>query len=131
MERVVDRRAGLEVHKKTVTACVRVPDTSGGRTQHVRTFATTTAEVLMLRDWLESHRVSQVAMESTGVYWRPVFYVLEEACTCVAQLLERGLIRPSFYHAGHGGRDNLELVALVQVDERPGHTQRLPWPFTI
>jgi transposase len=119
MERVLDRCAGLEVHKKAVTACVRVPDTSGGRTQHVRTAATTAAELLMLRDWLEAHRVSHVAMESTGVYWRPVFYVLEDACTCVlanasqvaqvpgrktdvndavwiAQLLEHGLIQPSF-----------------------------------
>lgn len=47
MERVLERCAGLDVHKKTVTVCVRVPDTGGGRTQHVRTFATTTAELLV------------------------------------------------------------------------------------
>jgi transposase len=58
MERVLDRCAGLDVHKKTVTACGRVPDTSRGRTQHVRTFATTAAELLMLRDWLEAHGVT-------------------------------------------------------------------------
>ncbi len=83
MDRVLERCAGLDVHKKTVTACVRVPGISGDRVQHVRTFGTTTVELLTLRDWLEAHRVTHVAMESTGVYWRPVFYVLEEAFTCI------------------------------------------------
>jgi hypothetical protein len=67
MERVLERCAGLDVHKKTVTACVRVPGDHGDRVQHVRTFGTTTAELLTLRDWLEAHRVTHVAMESTGV----------------------------------------------------------------
>src|SRR5262245_48573427 len=83
MDRVLERCAGLDVHKKTVTACVRVPGASGDRVQHVRTFGTTTAELLTLRDWLEAHRVTHVAMESTGVYWRPIFYVLEETFTCI------------------------------------------------
>src|SRR5262245_64136820 len=119
MDQVLERCAGLDVHKKTVAVCVRVPGASGGRAQHVRTFDTTTAELLALRDWLEAHRVTHVAMESTGVYWKPVFYVLEEAFTCllanaahiaqvpgrktdvqdcqwIAQLLEHGLIRGSF-----------------------------------
>lgn len=74
MERVIERCAGLDVHKKTVTVCVRVPGTGGDRAQHVRTFGTTTAELLTLWDWLEAHGVTHVAMESTGVYWRPVFY---------------------------------------------------------
>jgi transposase len=73
MDRVLERCAGLDVHKKTVTACVRVPGISGDQAQHIRTFGTTTAELLTLRDWLEAHRVIHVAMESTGVYWRPVF----------------------------------------------------------
>ncbi|HEY7249177.1 MAG TPA: IS110 family transposase [Methylomirabilota bacterium] len=119
MQRILDRCAGLDVHKKTVTACVRVPGTSGDRVQHVRTFGTTTAELLTLRDWLEAHRITHVAMESTGVYWRPVFHVLEEAFSCIlanatqiaqvpgrktdvndaawiAQLVECGLVRASF-----------------------------------
>jgi hypothetical protein len=119
MDRVLERRAGLDVHKKTVTVCVRVPGASGDRAQQVRTFGTTTAELLTLREWLEAHRVTHVAMESTGVYWRPVFYVLEETFICtlanatqiaqvpgrktdvndaawIAQLLECGLIRASF-----------------------------------
>ena len=78
MERVIERCAGLDVHKKTVAACVRVRGT-----QHVRTFGTTATELLVLRDWLFAHEVTHVAMESTGVYWKPIFYVLEDAFTCV------------------------------------------------
>ena len=78
MERVIERGAGLDVHKKTVTACVRVPDPAGERRQEVQTFGTTAAALLALRDWLQVHGVTHVAMESTGVYWKPVYYVLEE-----------------------------------------------------
>src|SRR5262245_35836625 len=114
MERLIERCCGLDVHKKTVAACVRV-----GETQHIRTFGTTTAELLALRDWLQAHGVTHVAMESTGVYWKPIFYMLEDIATCVlanaaqiaqvpgrktdirdcvwiAQLLQHGLIRGSF-----------------------------------
>jgi Transposase zinc-ribbon domain/Transposase len=76
MERVIERCCGLDVHKKTVTACVRLPSANGAREQHVRTFGTTTADLLALRDWLEASGVTHVAMESTGVYWKPVFSVL-------------------------------------------------------
>ena len=75
MERVIERCGGLDVHKKTVVACVRVPGRTSGREQHVRTFGTTTAELLALRDWLGGYGVTHVAMESTGVYWKPIFYV--------------------------------------------------------
>lgn len=83
MEQGLERCAGLDVHKKTVAVCVRVPGANGDRAQHVQTFGTTTAELLTLRDWLEAHGVTHVAMESTGIYWRPVFYVFEEAVTCI------------------------------------------------
>jgi len=119
MERVVERCAGLDVHKDTVAACVRVPGPGQQRAQEIKTFGTTTADLLALRDWLEAHHVTHVAMESTGVYWKPVFYILEEAFTCllvnaahikqvpgrktdvqdcawIAQLLECGLLRGSF-----------------------------------
>jgi transposase len=119
MERVIERGCGLDVHKKTVVACVRVPGRTGAREQHVRTFGTTTAELLALRDWLTGYGVTHVAMESTGVYWKPIFYVLEDGFACVlanaaqiaqvpgrktdvkdcvwiAQLLEHGLVRGSF-----------------------------------
>ena len=71
MERVIERCAGLDIHKKTVTVCVRVPGTGGDRAQYVRTFGTTTADLLTLRDWLEAHGVTHVAMKSTGVYLAP------------------------------------------------------------
>src|SRR5438105_1278303 len=83
MEQLLERVAGLDVHKKTVAVCVRVPNARGERVQEVHTFGTTAAELLALRDWLEAHQVTHVALESTGVYWKPVFYVLEESCTCL------------------------------------------------
>jgi transposase len=111
---MVDRGCGVDVHRDTVVACVRVPEG-----QYVQTFGTTADALLALRDWLEAHGITHVAMESTGVYWKPVFYVLEEGMTCelvnaahvaqvpgrktdvqdcvwLAQLLEHGLLRGSF-----------------------------------
>ena len=119
MERLFERVAGLDVHKQTVAACVRVPGIKSSREQQVRVFGTTTAELLALRDWLQALGVTHVAMESTGVLWKPVFYLLEDAFTCLlvnpvhvkrvpgrktdvqdciwlAELLEHGLLRGSF-----------------------------------
>ena len=70
MERLLERCAGLDVHKRTVAACVRVPGPTRERQQEVRTFATMPADLLALRDWLQAHGVTHVAMESTGVYWK-------------------------------------------------------------
>jgi transposase len=119
MDRQLERCCGLDVHKETIAACVRIVDRSGAVTQHVQTFRTTAADLVVLRDWLAAHGVTQVAMESTGVYWKPVFYALESDFTCllvnamhikrvpgrktdvqdcvwIAQLLEHGLLRGSF-----------------------------------
>lgn len=120
MEVMVARVAGLDVHKKQVTACVRVPDGAGGRHQEVRTFLTFYEELERLGAWLVEMEVSEVAMESTGSYWKPVWAVLEEgpfqlrlvnarhvkqvpgrktdvADACwLAQLLEVGLLAGSF-----------------------------------
>ncbi len=119
MEQVVERVCGLDVSQKTVAACVRIPALDGGRQEIIRTFATMTADLLALRDWLVAHGVTHVAMESTGVYWKPVYYLLEDAftvllvnaahmknvpgrktdvsdCAWIAQLLEHGLLRASF-----------------------------------
>ncbi len=71
------RCAGLDVHKKTVVACLMLTAASGKVIREVRTFASTTAGLLALAAWLTSQQVSHVAMESTGIYWRPVFNVLE------------------------------------------------------
>src|SRR5688500_15713501 len=67
VETIVERAAGLDVHKAQVTACVRVPDAGRGRAQEVAEFQTTVRGLLSLRDWLQAHRVTQVAMEATGV----------------------------------------------------------------
>ena len=71
---------GLDVHKASVTACLRAPRERGDRRQEVRTFGTTTGELLRLVDWLRTAGCTHVAMESTGVYWRPVYNVLEDHC---------------------------------------------------
>lgn len=119
MDVVVERCAGLDIGKADVKACVRGPGRRGSRRSQVRTFATTTRGLLQLRDWLVEQQVSLVGMESTGHYWKPVFYVLEDAVECwllnaghlkrvpgrktdvsdaawIAQLVEHGLVRPSF-----------------------------------
>jgi transposase len=68
MERQLERCGGLDVHKETVAACVRVAGRTGKAEPHVQTFGTTVGDLLVLRDWLAAHGVTHVAMESTGVY---------------------------------------------------------------
>jgi transposase len=75
MEVLYPRCAGLDVHKDTVVACVRC--VSAPTAHEVRTFGTTTSELLALSDWLDSHACTHVAMEATGVYWKPVWHLLE------------------------------------------------------
>lgn len=119
MELLIERCAGLDVHKASVTATVRIPDQAGGRLQQTRSFRATTAGLVLLGDWLASFGVTVVGMESTGVYWRPVYYLLEDDFQCwllnaahlrnvpgrktdvadsvwICQLVEHGLVRPSF-----------------------------------
>ena len=72
MDQLIERCAGLDVHKKTVAACVRTPGQDGQRQQHTRTFATTTKGLVALHDWLASQQVTVVGMESTGAYWKAV-----------------------------------------------------------
>lgn len=115
---VYERCGALDVHKETVSACIRVPGPSG-KHEEVRTFGTTTSELLTLRDWLVSHGITHIAMESTGVYWKPVYHILEDDmtivlvnaahvknvpghktdvkdCVWLAKLMEVGLLKGSF-----------------------------------
>ncbi len=78
MDVVVERPGALDVHKASVMACVRVPVERGRREEHLAQFSTTVQGLLGLRDWLAAHRVTQVAMEATGVYWKPVWAILED-----------------------------------------------------
>jgi transposase len=75
-----ERCAGLDVHKDTVVACLRIA-TGRSATREVKTFATTTSGLLELHDWLQSDAVTHVAMEATGVYWKPVWHLLEDSFT--------------------------------------------------
>jgi transposase len=87
----------LDIHKKCISACIRV--FSGGRTElHTAVFGTFTRDLQALRDWLQQHHVQQVAMESTGVYWIPVWNVLEQS----KESLELILVNPQHTHALRG-----------------------------
>ena len=82
METLVERCAVLDVHKDSVTACVRVPDSHAGRHAETRRFTTTTAGLGLLAQWLASFGVTRVGMESTGCYWKPVWQLLEGQLEC-------------------------------------------------
>lgn len=111
--------AGMDVHKKDVKVCLVSRNEEGERQEEVRSFSTMTGELLKLRDWLQDAGCQQVVMESTGVYWKPIFNLLEGAfevmlvnpahikqvpgrktdvkdCQWLAELLEHGLLRGSF-----------------------------------
>jgi transposase len=77
MQVVFKRCAGVDIHKATAVVCVLKADVAGPDAKQVRTFGTTTQELLRLRDWLQAEGVTHVAIESTGVYWRPVYNILE------------------------------------------------------
>jgi transposase len=119
MEKLLERCAALDVHKRQVTACAHVPDRRGDRAELRAEFATMTPDLLALRDWLKGLGVTHVAMEATGVYWKPVYYLLEDDfelllvnashvkkvpgrktdvadAQWLCQLLEHGLLRASF-----------------------------------
>jgi len=119
MERMHRCCCGLDVHKQTVVACLLRTDTAGRRSRELRTFGTMTDDLLTLADWLRAADCTQVAMESTGVYWKPVYNLLEGQCTVlvvnaqhikavpgrktdlkdaewIADLLQHGLLRGSF-----------------------------------
>ncbi len=83
MDVIVERPAALDVHNASVMACVRGPGEKGRREQHVSEFSTTARGLLTLRDWLAAHGVTQVAMEATGTYWKPVWAVLEDDFRCL------------------------------------------------
>jgi transposase len=120
VEVVYERCAGLDVGKDEVVACVRVPDGAGGRRQEVRTYQTFSSGLASLTEWLQGHGVTQVVLEATGQYWKPIWYVLEERglelllvnarhvkilpgrktdvgdAAWLCELLEHGLLRGSF-----------------------------------
>jgi len=79
MQTLVERGCGLDVHQATVVACLLIVSTKGKVQKQVRTFGTTTRELVSMREWLLSESCTHVAMESTGVYWKPIYVILEGA----------------------------------------------------
>jgi transposase len=149
MDVLYERVAGLDVHKETVVACVRIM-ADGKARRECRTFAATTAQLIELRAWLEECRSTHVAMEATGVYWMPVFRILDEGgfelilanaahiknvpgrktdmndAMWLADLLACGLIKASFIP----NEEMQELRALTRtrkqlVREQTRHVQRI------
>jgi transposase len=133
MRVVHERCAGIDVHKKSITVCRIVPNETGDWQREVRTFGTMTADLSETADWLAAVGVTQVAMESTGVYWKPVFNILEGSfevmvvnakhikhvpgrktdvrdAEWIAELLQHGLLRASFIPE----RSQRELRELVR-----------------
>ena len=74
MEIIIERGAGLDVHKETVVACIM----GTGIKKEIRTFSTVTNDLVRLKKWLKDNQITHVAMESTGVYWKPIFNILED-----------------------------------------------------
>jgi transposase len=123
MQVLYPRCCGLDVHKDTVTACPRLV-IDGKILKEVRTFATTTAGLISLSEWLAENKCTHVAMEATGVYWKPVWHILSDGgfelvlanaahiknvpgrksdvkdSDWISDLLAHGLIRPSFVPDG-------------------------------
>jgi transposase len=83
MDAVRECCAGLDVHQETVVACILYGDLENKPNKIIGTFGTTTKELLRLQDWLTSHECREVAMESTGVLWKPVWNILESSCNLV------------------------------------------------
>jgi transposase len=149
VETVFERVGALDVHKAQVTACVRVPDAAGRREPQVAEFSTTVHGLVALRDWLGAYRVTHVAMEATGVYWVPVWHILEEdfeltLCNArhvknvpgrktdvgdaqwLCQLMEAGLLRGSFVPPKPQRRlRTLTRYRKTQVAERAREANRL------
>jgi transposase len=119
MKRTPRRCCGIDVHKASLSACVRLHGKGDKLSEEIQSFGTTSVELLALHDWLKGHGVTHVAMEATGVYWKPVYYVLESGFSVIlvnpgdikrmpgrktdvsdsawlAQLLDNGMLKASF-----------------------------------
>src|SRR5213079_2237190 len=129
MDVVYDRCCGLDVHKKSITACVMTP-----KGKEIQTFGTMTHNLIQLIDWIKSKQCTHVAMESTGVYWKPIYNLIElediqplvvnaahikavpgrktdvKDAEWIAKLLRHGLLQPSYVP----NRDQRELRELVR-----------------
>jgi transposase len=149
METIFERVGALDVHKAQVTACVRIPGAGGRSEPDILEFQTTVQGLMALHDWLSAHGVTHVAMEATGVYWQPVWHILEEdfeltLCNArhvknvpgrktdvsdaqwLCQLMEAGLLRGSFVPPKPQRRlRTLTRYRKTQIAERQREANRL------
>jgi transposase len=149
MDVVTERCAGIDIGKKTMAVTIRVSGDGKRRRSETRTFGTMTSQVLALRDWLAAEQVQVAGMEATGDYWKPVYYLLEDAVECwllnashlkavpgrktdvkdsdwIAQLVEHGLVRPSFVPPPPIRRlRDLTRYRKTVIEERTREVQRL------
>jgi transposase len=149
METIFERVGALDVHKAQVTGCVRVPDGAGRREVHLAEFQTTVAGLLAWADWLKPFAATHVTMEATGVYWQPVWHILEEDVELMlvnarqvknvpgrktdvsdaqwlCQLMEAGLLRSSFVPPKPQRRlRTLTRYRKTQIAERQREANRL------
>lgn len=149
LEVIVERSAGLDVHKDVVVVTARVPGPDGHLAKYRAEFATFTEDLLALRDWLVALGVTRVGMEATGVYWKPVFYALEDDLECwllnarhmhnvpgrktdmadsdwICRLVRFGLVRPSFVPPKPVRElRNLTRYRRTRIEERVREVQRL------
>lgn len=149
MEVVNPRCCGLDIHKKLVVACAITPGSDGPPQKEVRKFGTMTRDLLALSDWLRDLGVTKVAMESTGVYWKPIYNLLEASfslllvnaqhikmvpgrktdvkdCEWIADLLRHGLLRASFV-PDQPQRELRELLRYrtTRIEERSAEVNRV------
>jgi len=149
MDVLYERCCGLDLHKRSVTACRMIPRADGRPSKETRTFGTMTADLLVLGDWLEQGGVTHIAMESTGVYWKPLWNLFEDRFTLLlvnaahvkvvpgrkrdvgdaewlTDLLRHGLLRPSFV-PDRPARELRELTRYrsAVVRERTAEVNRL------
>jgi transposase len=149
MERVYQRCCGIDIHKKMLVACLILVTADGQRHKEIRTFRTVTQDLLQLLDWLQANHCTHVAMEATGVYWKPVFNLLEghfqllvvnaqhikavpgrktdvRDAEWIADLLQHGLLKASFIPPA-AQRDLRELTRYrtTLVEERARIVNRL------
>ncbi|GHO55698.1 hypothetical protein KSB_41730 [Ktedonobacter robiniae] len=150
MELLYERCAGLDVHKKNVKVCLILPGKPGRPDKEIRTYATKTADLLEMRDWLKEQGCTHLAMESTGVYWKPIYNLLEgdfeilvvnahhlktvpgrktdvKDSEWIADLLQHGLLKASFIPSVPQ-RELRELTRYRTrlVEERAREVNRLP-----
>ena len=149
MDVIYPRCCGLDVHKRTVVACLLTPDATGERHKEIRTFGTMTDDLLALADWLTQAGCTHVAMEATGVFWKPIYNVLEgqfellvvnayhvktvpgrktdvRDAEWIADLLQHGLLRGSFIpHRPQRELRELTRYRTSLVRERASEVNRL------